>query len=144
MRCLGVPTVKFTQDQKFRLTDIAFDISQTVTVEESIAKQATQWLTDNGLTARCSSIPINAWMGEHSKATGALQWLRKRSIDTQNSVFIGDSPNDESMFEHFPVSVGVANINNFLSQMDHVPAYITENKGGYSFVDMANALLGEN
>ena len=138
------PTVKFTQDQSFRLTDIAFDIGQAVTVEETIAEQATEWLVEQGITARRSSIHINAWIGDHSKATAAMSWLNKRGIDAQNSLFIGDSPNDESMFEHFPVSVGVANVQRFLGGMSHIPTYVTDNNGGYGFVEMANVLLKGN
>lgn len=135
------PDVKYTQDQQFRLTDIAFDIGQAVTVDETIAQQATRWLSDQGVQARRSSIHINAWIGEYSKASGAMNWLNNRNIDAQDSIFIGDSPNDESMFEHFPISVGVANIKRFLSAMKYVPTYITEHDGGYGFVDMANVLL---
>ena len=135
------PEVKYTQDQSFRLTDMAFDIGQAVTVEESIAEQATQWLREQGVTARRSSIHINVWKGDYSKASGARQWLDSRNIDSQSSIFIGDSPNDESMFEHFPTSVGVANVARFLDGMTHVPTFITNESGGYGFVEMANVLL---
>ena len=135
------PTVRYTQDQMFRLTDIAFDIGQTVTVEDTIAEQATQWLGRHGAQARRSSIHINAWIGDYSKASGAMDWLSTRNINVQDCIFIGDSPNDESMFQHFPCSVGVANIQRFLASMQHVPAYITERDGGFGFVDLANVLL---
>jgi len=135
------PTIKFTQDQPFRITDIAFDIGQTVTVPESLAVEATEWLVAQGVQARRSSIHINVWMGNHSKSTGAMNWLEQRNLDENSCLFIGDSPNDESMFQQFPLSVGVANIDRFLGTMDHVPTYITKNQGGYGFVDMANTLL---
>jgi HAD superfamily hydrolase (TIGR01484 family) len=135
------PTIKFTQDQPFRITDIAFDIGQTVTVPESLAVEATQWLIAQGLQARRSSIHINAWMGNHSKSTGAMAWLQQKNMDEHSCLFIGDSPNDESMFKQFPLSVGVANIGRFLATMDHLPNFITANQGGYGFVDMANVLL---
>jgi len=133
--------IKLTQDQHFRLTDIAFDIGQTVTVEQSIAEEATQWLVAQGVQARRSSIHINVWIGEHSKAAGAMNWLKQRNMSKQECLFIGDSPNDESMFKHFKLSVGVANIQRFLLSMEFLPTYITENAGGYGFVDLANALL---
>lgn len=62
------PLIGYTQDQPFRLTDIAFDIGQTVTVDDEIARQATAWLIAKGLQARMSSIHINVWLGDHSKA----------------------------------------------------------------------------
>lgn len=135
------PEVRFTQDQPFRLTDVAFDIGQAVTVEDSIAEQATLWLLSQNVAARRSSIHINVWIGEHSKASTAMSWLGARDIDPAHCLFIGDSPNDESMFERFPVSVGVANVQRFLSGMDYTPTYITESKGGYGFVEMVNVLL---
>lgn len=147
LRQLGIalttqfPTIRFTQDQPFRITDIAFDIGQAVTVPESIAVEATEWLTAQGVQARRSSIHINVWMGNHSKSTGAMTWLKRRNMDEHSCLFIGDSPNDESMFKQFPLSVGVANIDRFLAAMDYKPAFITENQGGYGFVDMANVLL---
>jgi len=133
--------IKFTQDQIFRLTDIAFDIGQTVTVEQSIAEDATRWLLTQGVQAKRSSIHINAWIGEHSKATGAMNWLKQHNLYEKDCLFIGDSPNDESMFNQFRLSIGVANIKRFLPNMGSLPNYITENSGGYGFVDMANVLL---
>ncbi len=135
------PEVRFTQDQPFRLTDVAFDIGQAVTVKESIAEAATQWLLNQNVAARRSSIHINVWMGNHSKASTAMRWLDDREIDPANCLFIGDSPNDESMFERFPVSVGVANVQRFLSGMEFTPTYITTSKGGYGFVEMVKVLL---
>lgn len=135
------PAIKFTQDQPFRLTDIAFDIGQAVIIEESLAIEATQWLVAQGVQARRSSIHINVWIGDHSKSTGAMTWLRQRNKHSQHCLFIGDSPNDESMFKQFPLSVGVANIDRFLPAMQYMPTYITPNKGGHGFVDMAKVLL---
>lgn len=137
------PVIQHTQDQPYRLTDVAFDIGQFVTVEEQVADQATAWLRSQGVQAHRSSIHINAWLGEHSKASGALDWLSKRELKEQDCLFIGDSPNDESMFEHFSLSVGVANVERFLSSMEHVPIYVTKGKGGYGFVELAKLLLKE-
>lgn len=137
------PVIQHTQDQPFRLTDVAFDIGQFVTVNESVAEQATQWLRRQGVQAHRSSIHINAWLGDHSKATGALRWLSNRNMTEKDCVFIGDSPNDESMFKHFSSSVGVANVGRFLSSMEHVPIYVTKGKGGYGFVELAKVLLKE-
>ncbi len=135
------PEIQYTQDQQFRVGDIAFDIGQTVTVDESIAEAATAWLLDHGTQAKRSSIHINAWIGEYTKATGAMNWLKQHNISEQDCLFIGDSPNDESMFKQFSVSIGVANIQRFLSGMDHLPLYMTNAEGGYGFAELANVLL---
>ena len=135
------PDIGFTQDQKFRITDVAFDIGQTVTVDDAIAEHATNWLTTQGVQARRSSIHINVWVGNHSKASSATEWLEKHNVDIKNAIFIGDSPNDESMFKQFPVSVGVANIKRFVSRLDNLPGYVTENEGGFGFVELSDVLL---
>jgi HAD superfamily hydrolase (TIGR01484 family) len=137
------PEISYTHDQPFRLTDIAFDIGQQVRVPAPIAQAATQWLLEQGVCARISSIHINAWVGKYNKADTAKAWLKQRlpDVSLEQCAFIGDSPNDESMFEHFPFSVGVSNIRTFLQQMQHAPFYITENHGGYGFVEFAEKLL---
>lgn len=133
--------IRFTQDQPFRLTDVAFDIGQTVQIDDDVAELATQWLLDQDVQARRSSIHINTWIGKHSKASTAASWLQEQNLQASDCVFIGDSPNDEAMFQHFPVSVGVSNIERFLSRMKFTPAYVTPRPGGYGFVNMVDALL---
>ena len=58
-------------------------------------------------------------------------------------LFIGDSPNDCPMFQAFPISVGVANVLDFKTQLDPAPAWITEKKGGYGFSEMADYLISQ-
>ena len=46
--------------------------------------------------------------------------------DLQKKVlFIGDSPNDSMMFGYFDQSVGVANVMDFMDEIDELPKYIT-------------------
>lgn len=135
------PAIGFTQDQPFRLTDIAFDIGQTVSVPEDTAREATTWLVNEGLQARLSSIHINVWLGDHSKATAAMAWLSQQHIAMEDCLFVGDSPNDESMFEQFPVSVGVANIGRFVDQMKYLPTFVTKSAGGFGFVELAEVIV---
>ena len=56
-------------------------------------------------------------------------------------VFVGDSGNDQAMFEHFTHSVGVANIRRFESALTHLPPYITPSERGAGFAEVATALL---
>jgi len=134
------PLIGFTQDQSFRLSDIAFDIGQTVSVPDEVADQATAWLIEQGLHARQSSIHINVWLGDHSKSTAAIEWISRKDIVIDDCLFIGDSPNDESMFEQFANSVGVATVERFLSQIKYLPAFITKFCGGYGFAELAEVL----
>jgi hypothetical protein len=56
-------------------------------------------------------------------------------------IYCGDSPNDEPMFQFFPLSVGVNNVMNFTDRMTHLPVYVTAAPGGEGFAQLANRLL---
>jgi hydroxymethylpyrimidine pyrophosphatase-like HAD family hydrolase len=56
-------------------------------------------------------------------------------------VYIGDSTNDQQMFGHFPLSVGVANLMRFAAQLTVWPAYLTRGERGTGFAEVAAALL---
>ncbi|WP_417598269.1 HAD family hydrolase [Oceanospirillum sp.] len=135
------PDIGFTQDQNFRISDVALDIGQAVKVDFFRAKQATEWLKSQGVNAKLSSIHINIWIGDYNKASGAMAWLETQQIALGECAFIGDSTNDEAMFESIPLTVGVANVQRFLPTLSHKPDYITQQNGGLGFIELANALL---
>ena len=54
---------------------------------------------------------------------------------------MGDSTNDQAMFGHFPLSVGVANLRQFADQLQTWPAYLTEGERGQGFAEVTNRLL---
>jgi hydroxymethylpyrimidine pyrophosphatase-like HAD family hydrolase len=56
-------------------------------------------------------------------------------------VYVGDSTNDQLMFEHFAHSIGVANIARFLPELTHKPRYVTQRERGAGFAEVAQALL---
>ena len=56
-------------------------------------------------------------------------------------VYMGDSTNDQLMFQAFAHSVGMANVRRFEAQLMHQPRYITESERGAGFAEMAAALL---
>jgi hydroxymethylpyrimidine pyrophosphatase-like HAD family hydrolase len=53
---------------------------------------------------------------------------------------VGDSTNDQVMFEHFTHSVGVANIRRFENELKHLPKYIASNERGAGFAELVNTL----
>ena len=57
-------------------------------------------------------------------------------------MFVGDSPNDAPMFAYFPHAVGVANVRDFATRMEALPAYISAGKSGAGFAEIADFLLG--
>lgn len=56
-------------------------------------------------------------------------------------VFVGDSPNDESMFAFFRHAVAVANFAPFAHRVRHKPHWLTTGEGGAGFAELADALL---
>ena len=56
-------------------------------------------------------------------------------------LFVGDAPNDASMFAAFPCSVGVANLMPQLHRLPVAPRYMTEAGHGAGFVELARHLL---
>jgi hydroxymethylpyrimidine pyrophosphatase-like HAD family hydrolase len=101
------------------------------------------------MTATVNSINIKAWFGGHNKWHGA-QWLLKELTgrdlrqELDQWVYVGDSTNDQVMFEHFTHSVGVANIRRLGHELKHLPKFITSNERGAGFAELANALLQDS
>ena len=59
-----------------------------------------------GMNATVSSIHINGWYGTHDKLEGARWIVRQRlgrdlDAELNDWVYIGDSTNDQRMFQHF-------------------------------------------
>jgi hypothetical protein len=80
-----------------------------------------------GMNATVSSIHVNGWFGTHDKRSGAqwiVQRLLGRDVESERGrwVYVGDSTNDQLMFEHYPLSVGVANLMRFAEQLTVWPA----------------------
>ena len=56
-------------------------------------------------------------------------------------VYVGDSTNDQLMFEAFANSVGVANIARFVPKLAHLPRYVTQGERGAGFAEVVAAIL---
>ena len=141
-----IPGTIMAQDSPGRETDIAFDHSEFHHLSPQQIEQVLQLLKQEGMTATVSSIHINAWFGDHNKWHGA-QWILKELTgrdlkqELDQWVYVGDSTNDQVMFEHFTHSVGVANIKRFENELQYLPKYIASNERGAGFAEVAKALL---
>ncbi len=141
-----VPGTTLAQDSAGRETDIAIDHSEFTQLPAEKIEQVVQFMRSEGLQATVSSIHINGWIGAHDKLAGARWIVRQllgRDLDAEigHWVYVGDSTNDQLMFQHFPHSVGVANIRRFEAQLSHKPRYITRLERGGGFAEVAQALL---
>lgn len=134
------------QDSPGRETDIAIDHSEFARLPPERIAQAIQIMQSEGMNATVSSIHINGWFGAHNKLAGARWIVREllgRDLDAELArwVYVGDSTNDQRMFEAFDNSVGVANVRRFEAQLTHKPRYITDGERGAGFAEVAAALL---
>jgi HAD superfamily hydrolase (TIGR01484 family) len=141
-----VPGTTLAQDSPGRETDIAIDHSEFTTLPQPLIDQAVRIMREEGLNATVSSIHINGWLGTHDKWSGA-RWIvrellgRELQDELEHWVYIGDSSNDQLMFERFQHSVGVANIARFLPVLDHRPRYLSQHERGAGFAELAQLLL---
>lgn len=141
-----VPGAQLAQDSASRETDIAIDHSEFTHLRPEQIAEVLRIMRSEGMAASVSSIHINGWFGTHNKLQGARWAVREllgRDLDAESSqwVFIGDSTNDELMFEALPNSIGVANVRRFEAQLTHLPRYITQAERGAGFAEVARALL---
>ena len=140
----AVPGATLARDSAGRLTDIAIDHSEFSHLDAAQIAAVLAVMRGHGLTATVSSIHINGWLGEHSKHSGAL-WavaaVLGRPWRAADWAYVGDSSNDQAMFEAIPVSVGVANIARFVPQLAVLPAWLTRAERGVGFAEFAAALL---
>jgi HAD superfamily hydrolase (TIGR01484 family) len=141
-----VPGATLAQDSPGRETDIAIDHSEFNHLAPAQIAQVVQIMQAEGMTATVSSIHINGWYGSHNKLSGArwiVQQLYGRPLDAELAqwAYVGDSANDQVMFQHFAHSVGVANILGVAGQLSHRPRYVTVAERGAGFAEVATAVL---
>ncbi len=141
-----VPGATPARDSAGRATDIAIDHSEFAHLDAEAIARVVTLMEVEGLTATVSSIHINGWIGKHSKWSGAC-WIVERlsgrdlRADLAHWLYVGDSTNDQEMFERFTFSVGVANLRRFAAELHCWPRWITEAERGAGFAEVAAAVL---
>lgn len=143
----AVPGAAIAADQHYRETDLAIDFCEDVPrLPQPAVERIVALMEQRGLTAKVSSIHVNGWFGTYDKLSMTRVMMREcfgvdLDAERERYVFVGDSPNDAPMFAHFPHAAGVANVRDFAAQLAHAPAYVTANRGGAGFREVADALL---
>ena len=142
-----VPGSAISADQTYREADLAVDFCEDVAPlpNESVLK-IKNIFEDSGAVAKISSIHVNGWFGDYDKLSTCQLFVSsqlgfKLSEQREKFIFVGDSPNDEPMFQYFPNAVGVANVQNFINQLQHPPTWVTHQKSGAGFVELVDHLV---
>jgi HAD superfamily hydrolase (TIGR01484 family) len=135
------PQLKASTDNVFRVTDWTFDVAELAPEEIiAIASQCHGWSFTHS-TVQCHIKPAR-----QDKARGLQQVLRQcfPMLNPHQVLTVGDSPNDEAMFDpqSFPISVGVANILDYRDRLQHLPKYMTTQSEVSGFCELVALLIG--
>lgn len=143
-----VPGAALASDQPYRALDLAIDFCEDVPpLPTTDIERIVEIFQEEGATCKVSSIHVNGWFGSFTKRQGVEALLGERwglqpDDIASRWLYVGDSPNDEPMFEMCALSVGVANVAHFLPQMTSHPRWITAQPGGHGFAELVDHLLG--
>jgi hydroxymethylpyrimidine pyrophosphatase-like HAD family hydrolase len=146
----AVPGCALASDQHYREADLAIDYCEDVPpLGPEAVKQICSLFNAHGATCKVSSIHVNGWFGEYDKLGMAKRFMQERfGLDLDgvrdSFAYCGDSPNDEPMFQYFPMSVAVKNVLKFVNQMQTLPAYITSLEGGEGFAEFVGHILRDS
>jgi HAD superfamily hydrolase (TIGR01484 family) len=142
-----VPGAALASDQRYRETDLAIDFCEDVPrLPDGEVERIAHIMRGHGLTAKVSSIHVNGWFGQYDKLTMTRIFLMEiygvdLEVERPRFTFVGDSPNDEPMFEYFPHAIGVANLRDFGTRLMRQPAYISTARSGAGFHEIADLIL---
>jgi HAD superfamily hydrolase (TIGR01484 family) len=142
----ALPQVQLSADHAGRETDLAFDHHEFAHLPPADIDAVVAMLQAAGMHTTVSSIHIHGCYGLFDKWRGATWivrelWDRDLAAELDEWVFVGDSGNDQAMFEHFRHSVGVANIALAAPGMAHLPRYVATAERGAGFAQVARAVL---
>jgi len=136
------PQIQESSDNAFRLTDWTFDIQN---LSEAELQQINNQCQLHGWSFTYSTIQCHIKAREQEKAIGLWNVLNQHfpQYSPHQIVTVGDSPNDESLFDcdRFPLSVGVANVLHYCDRLIHQPAFVTPSAEAAGFCELASAIL---
>lgn len=121
------PQIQEAPDNRFRLTDWTFDV-RGLSAED--LKNLGDRCHEAGWGFTYSTVQCHIKPATQNKASALEATLRRHfpTISPTQLVTVGDSPNDESLFDksRFPYSVGVGNVRHYLDRLNHKPNGITQ------------------
>ncbi len=139
------PQIRESLDNPFRLTDWTFYAENLSPTE---LEQIDYVCQSEGYGFTYSSVQCHIQPKYQDKASGLNKVIPQYFPDLKPSemLTIGDSPNDESMFnpEEFPLSVGVANVRKYGDRLKYLPAYVTNKSEGEGFCELADLIVQQS
>ena len=135
------PEMEMSVDSFGRESDRAIELPY-LDENPSDAVKIKKFLKDHNINFSISNVHLNFWCGEISKIDSIHYFMSEyyKDLDLAETVFFGDSLNDETVFKGHPHTVGVSNVSKVLDQLTSKPAVILEGeenkgpKGVYSYL----------
>ncbi|HEY9619792.1 MAG TPA: HAD-IIB family hydrolase [Crinalium sp.] len=136
------PQIREATDNRFRITDWTFDVHG---LSLNDLQEMQSLCREQGWGFTYSTVQCHIKALEQEKAPGLQKVLQQYFPEyaLEQVITVGDSPNDESLFnaDRFPVSVGVANVLHYIDQLQYRPAYVTQAEEVQGFRELADLLV---
>ncbi len=116
------PNVPLSVDSFGRKTDRAIELHDLQ--DGTLFHHIEDFLKAEKINFSTSNVHLNFWCGEVSKFLAVKHFIHQKNLNPTDSIFFGDSLNDQAMFESFENSVGVANIAKVIDQLKFKPKTI--------------------
>lgn len=135
-----------SRDQPYRLSDLAIDFREEGTLSIDDAVRIREIAESFGARAKISSIHVNIWIGNFDKFSMTkhlfrVLWNVALPKRAEEIAFCGDSPNDEPMFEAFPLSFAVRNLKDYEHLLMRKPAFMSEREYGTGFREIVSQIV---
>ena len=138
------PNVPLSVDSFGRKTDRAIELHD---LQDGILfHHIEDFLREQKINFSTSNVHLNFWCGEVSKYKAVQHYLNQKQMSDSDGFFFGDSLNDQSMFQSFKNSVGVANIAIVMDQLEFRPTTILtgeDNVGPWGVLNHLKKIFSE-
>jgi len=142
------PFARRSDDCTLRITDVAFDIGETLQLAAAEIAALTARCRELGARTLVSSVHAHACFHAADKAqmsarVASVLWGESQAEVAQHYAFVGDSPNDQAAFSFFTASIGVANVARYAAELRPPPRYVTPSPNGRGFAEAIDAILAD-
>lgn len=138
------PKVVLSTDSFGREADRAIELSD-LGDNPKLKNDIAQFFDENNVNYSTSNVHMNFWCGDISKMNAINSFLMSHNLgELEESIFFGDSLNDETVFKDHPHSVGVSNISKVLGKLKFLPTHVLkgdENEGPQGVLNYLETFL---
>ena len=123
------PLVRLSADSTGRVTDRAIELFDLK--DEELLESIQTFMTSQNINYSTSNVHLNFWCGNLSKANATKVLFNKFFSHLnmeEESIYFGDSLNDQSMFDKVKTSIGVSNIDSVMDRLSVKPHIILKGK----------------